>query len=259
METWKLVSIASAVGTLDGLKSLSIQKQSMLLLRRLATQFPPPTTFGKMNFELSAYALMLTGGFPVGEAHAAKEYLLAAPWQFLITRGYIRDNGQGFFLVTDDGLNAAKNADVETVNMQVLSAIELLDPELRRYGHYFRENKLKEAVAAAFELYENRLNEIRDNSRNSTVKNAQGKDLVYALFNSNKLKLPYPKLARTRKSAYQQGLTAIMSGTLSWIRNSYTHEKHHVPELKSEEALELLFVAGYMLRMLEYSRSAVKK
>jgi len=27
----------------------------LLLLRRLATQFPPPATFGKMNFQLQAY------------------------------------------------------------------------------------------------------------------------------------------------------------------------------------------------------------
>jgi hypothetical protein len=67
MEEWKLTSIASIVGTLDGLKSMSIQKQALLLLRRLATQFPPPVAFGKMNFQLQAYGRMLTDGFPMME------------------------------------------------------------------------------------------------------------------------------------------------------------------------------------------------
>lgn len=255
MEEWKLTTIASVVGTLDGLKSMSIQKQALLLLRRLATQFPPPATFGKMNFQLQAYSQMLTGGFPMMETIAARDYLLSAPWQYLVNHGYIRDNGQGFYCVTDDGLNAAKNSDIAAVNMEVLSAIELLDPALRGYAHYFRDNRLKEAVAAAFELYENCLNEIRDSSRNTAIKSTQGKDVVYALFNAKKLKSPYPKLNRARKQAYQQGLTNVLSGALGWIRNAYAHEKHQLPDLKSEEALELLFVASYLLRMLDYSRA----
>lgn len=254
MEDWKLVSIGSAVRTLDDLKSMSIQKQALLLLRYLATQFQPPTTIGKMNFQLIPYTQMLTNGFPPMETIAARDYLLAAPWQYLSTHGLIRDNGQGFFVVTDEGLKTAKNSNIHAVNMEVLSAIELLDPALRGYGHYFHENKLKEAVAAAFELYENRLNEIRDSTRNAKIKSTQGKDIVYALFNAKKLKLPYPKLNRARKPAYQQGLTNVLSGALGWIRNAYEHEKHQLPELKPEEALELLFVASYLLRMLDYSR-----
>jgi hypothetical protein len=257
MEDWKLVSIGSAVGTLDGLKAISIQKRALLLLRRLATQFAPPATFGKMNFRLQAYSQMLTNGFPIMETIAARDYLLAAPWQYLVTHGFISDNGQGFFAVTDEGLKTAKDSSVQAVNMEVFSAIELLDPALRGYGHYFRENKLKEAVAAAFELYENRLNEIRDSTRNATVKSTQGKDVVYALFNAKKLKLPYPKLNRARKQAYQQGLTNVLSGALGWIRNAYAHEKHQLPDLKPEEVLELLFVASYLLRMLKYSRPAL--
>jgi hypothetical protein len=200
---------------------------------------------------------MLTDGFPVMETIAARDYLLAAPWQYLATQGFISDNGQGFFVVTDEGLKAVKNPSIQAVNMEILSAIELLDPALHGYGHYFRENKLKEAVAAAFELYENRLNEIRDGTRNATIKSAQGKDVVYALFNAKKLKLPYPKLNRARKQAYQQGLTSVFSGALGWIRNAYAHEKHQLPDLKPEEALELLFVASYLLRMLKYSRPAL--
>ncbi len=244
MEAWKLVSIASVARTLDGLRSMSIQQQALLLLRRLATQFPPPQTFGKMNFQLQAYGQMLTGGFPPMETIAARDYLLAAPWQFLVSHGLIRDNGQGFYCVTDDGLSAAKNSDVVAVDMAISASIELLDPVLRGYAHYFRENKLKEAVAAAFEIYENRLNEVRDRSRNVSVKNSQGKDLVYALFNAKKLKMPYPKLNPARRAAYQQGLTGIMSGALGWIRNAYTHEKHHLPDLKPEEGAGAPIVGG---------------
>jgi len=196
---------------------------------------------------------MLTDGFPIMETIAVRDYLLSAPWQYLVNHGYIRDNGQGFYCVTDDGLNAARNSDTAAVNLEMLSAIELLAPELRGFAHYFRENRLKEVVPAAFELYENRLNEIRDSSRNAAIKSTQGKDVVYALFNAKKLKLPYPKLNRARKHAYQQGLTNVLSGALGWIRNAYAHEKHQLPNLKPEEALELLFVASYLLRMLDYS------
>jgi Protein of unknown function (Hypoth_ymh) len=258
MEEWKLTSIARVVGTLDGLRSLPIPKQAFLLLRRLATQFPEPATFGKMNFQLQAYSRMLTDGFPMMETISARDYLLSTPWQYLVNHGFIRDNGQGFYCVTDDGLNAAKNSDIAAVNMEVLSAIELLAPALHEYAHYFRDNRLKEGVAAAFELYENRLNEIRDSSRNAAIKSTQGRDVVYALFNAKKLKLPYPKLNRARKQAYQQGLTSVLSGALGWIRNAYAHEKHQLPDLNPGEALELLFVASYLLRMLDYSRAKKK-
>jgi Protein of unknown function (Hypoth_ymh) len=215
--------------------------------------------FWQINFQLQAYSQMLTGGFPPMETIAARDYLLAAPWQLLVSRGFIRDNGQGFYCVTDDGLSAAKSSDAAAVDMRVSASVELLDPVLRGYAHYFRENKLKEAVAAAFEVYENRLNEVRDRSRNDAVKNSQGKDLVYALFNAKKLRLPYPKLNRAKRAAYQQGLTGIMSGALGWIRNAYTHEKHHLPDLNPEEALELLFVASYLLRMLDASQSRTSR
>jgi hypothetical protein len=44
-----------------------------------------------------------------------------------------------------------------------------------------------------------------------------------------------------------------MGGALGWIRNPYEHEKHNLPEITREEALELLFVASYLMRMLELS------
>lgn len=42
-----------------------------------------------------------------------------------------------------------------------------------------------------------------------------------------------------------------MGGAVSWIRNAYTHEKHNLPKITATEALELLFVASYLMRMLD--------
>jgi len=137
----------------------------------------------------------------------------------------------------------------------VISALGLLHPDFKDYAHYLNEDKLKEAVAAAFERYENRLNEIRDKSRKVSVRNSAGKDLVYQLFNSGVLRLPYNKLGRNAaaKTAYEQALTSMLSGGLGWIRNAYSHEKHKLPEIDEVEALELLFVASYLMRMLRLS------
>ena len=118
-----------------------------------------------MNFELSGYSADLISGYPPLDAHRVKDYLLGSPWTYLVSHGYIRDNGQGFFTVTDEGFQAAQNAEQTIVSIEIRSALQLLHPDLRDYEHYFQENRLKEAVAAAFERYENRLNELRDRSR----------------------------------------------------------------------------------------------
>ena len=60
MESWKLPNIASVVGTLGDLKLMSPQQQSFLLLRRLATQYPPPNSFGKSRFSLDALVNIAT-------------------------------------------------------------------------------------------------------------------------------------------------------------------------------------------------------
>jgi hypothetical protein len=133
-----------------------------------------------------------------------------------------------------------------------MAAIPLLHKDFQGYAHYFYENKLKEAVAAAFERYENKLNEVRDSRGSTKAKSQQGKPLVHTLFGEKTLVRPYPKLD-TSDSSYEQGLTGIMSGALGWIRNPYTHEKHNLPDLTQSEALELLFVASYLMRMLELS------
>jgi Protein of unknown function (Hypoth_ymh) len=141
----------------------------------------------------------------------------------------------------------------------IISSLGLLHPEFRNYAHYFHEDKLKEAIAAAFERYENRLNEIRDKSRKPAVRSASGHDLVYKLFADKILRRPYPKLGGTptKKNAYEQGLTGILSGGVSWIRNAYTHEKHKLPTPTPSEVLELLFVASYFMRMIDLSERQI--
>lgn len=66
MDEWKLTSIANVAPTLKDLRSLPVQQQSILLLRRLATRYGN-TSFGKMNFALSAYAVDLYQGYPAIE------------------------------------------------------------------------------------------------------------------------------------------------------------------------------------------------
>jgi hypothetical protein len=40
---------------------------------------------------------------------------------------------------------------------------------------------------------------------------------------------------------------------VSWFRNARTHEKHNLPVPTATEALELLFVASYLMRILDLS------
>ena len=140
-------------------------------------------------------------------------------------------------------------------NRQAIAALRLLHPAFQDYGHYFRENKLAEAIAAAFERYENRLNEIRDASKDPQIMATSGHALVYKLFEAKILKEPYPALgsSSTAKLAYEKGLMGIMSGGVSWFRNSRTHEKHNLPRPTPQEALELLFVASFLMQMLDLS------
>lgn len=182
-----------------------------------------------------------------------KDYLLGSTWTYLVSHGYIRDNGQRFFTVTDEGFQAAQNAEQTIVSIEIRSALQLLHPDFRDYERYFLKNRLKEAVAAAFERYENRLNELRDRSRKPAVRGTSGRDIPPKLFQAKILKVPYRKLGLPNKrQAYESALMGIMSGGIVWMRNAYTHEKHRVPDLTPDEALELLFVASYLLRMVEY-------
>lgn len=257
MENWQLVSIAAEAPTLRDLQSLPAWKQGQLLLRRLATQYPNSSlTFGKMNLDLPALASDLASGYPRHEVMAVKDLLLGAPWKKLESDGFIRDDGRGWFRITPEGFEAAHHAEAVFAHQEIMSALGLLYSDFQDYGHYFHENKLKEAVAGAFERYENRLNEIRDTSRKGAVKGVAGPGLVHKLFAEKVLKRPYKKLGRTTtaREAYEQGLTGVLSGGVSWIRNAYTHEKHNLPDLTPTEALELLFVASYFMRMLNLAK-----
>jgi hypothetical protein len=255
LEKWHLIRMADEVPTLKDLKALPVSKQAQLLLRRLATQYPrSDMSFGKMNLDMRVHAGDLASGYPESEVMAVKDLLLGAPWKRLESDGFIRDNGHNFFHVTAEGYEAAQKSEAFFVNREVIEVLKLLHPEFQNYAHYFYEDKPQEAVAAAFDRYENRLNEIRDGSEDTQVMAASGHPLVYKLF-AAKIKEPYPNLGSnpTAKKAYQQGLTGIMSGGVSWFRNARTHEKHNLPSPTATEALELLFVASYLMRMLDLS------
>lgn len=237
--------------TYKELELFPIPKQAQLLLCRLVQLNPyPENTFSAYNYERTPQDLAI--GFPHAEARAVTELLLGAPWSWLENEGLIRRRGNDFHSVTPKGYNAAQNTEPAFfANKEVLAALPLLHRDFQGYAHYFYENKLKEAVAAAFERYENRLNEIRSSSSSPTVRAASGHALVYRLFAEKELVRPYAALGS--KDAYEKGLTGILSGALEWIRNPYTHQKHELPDLKPSEALEMLFVASYLMRMLELS------
>jgi Protein of unknown function (Hypoth_ymh) len=251
---WKLPSITPEAPTLNYLSALSIPKQAHLLLRKLATQYGDPRVkFGKMNFDIPAHAGDLAMGYSPDEIIGVKELLLGAPWKKLESDGLIRDDGRGFFNITAEGFKVAEKPGAGLVATEIVSALAFLHRDFRDYGHYFREHKLKEAVAAAFERYENCLNQIRDASKKNGVKSAAGYPLVYKLFAEGNLKRPYPELGPTdsAKAAYEQGLAGMLAGGISWIRNAFTHEKHNLPDMTPQEALELLFVASYLMRMVD--------
>ena len=65
-----------------------------------------------------------------------------------------------------------------------------MHPDFQDYAHYLYEDKLQEAVAAAFERYENRLNEMRDRSKNAQAMLVMGHPVVYKLFAAKILKEP---------------------------------------------------------------------
>jgi len=250
-----MFSIAQFAPTLADLKSLSIEELSCLLLRRLVglEGQPGQQGFHKGNLRLPN-AMSLANDFAPNERPAITDVLLAAPWQRLVNDGFICDNGQNFFYLTADGRQAAAEcARVANrpVDRMILAALPLLHSDFGGYAYYFRDSKLKEAVAAAFERCENRLNEIRDRSRKQAVKTIAGQALVYGLFREKLLRLPYPKLTRKNKADFEKSLQGLLAGSLGWIRNPYTHEKHHLPDLQPSEALELLFFASYLMRTID--------
>lgn len=142
--------------------------------------------------------------------------------------------------------------------LRVLEALPRLHKDLRGYAHYFREGKQKEAVAAAFTRLENRLNETRDTAVDDSVKAISGPSLVHKLFICGIMDLPFPALASgnpKNRDAYKDALRNFLASGIGWFRNSYSHEPHNLPEPSDWDALELLFIASHMLKLLDLSLS----
>jgi hypothetical protein len=256
MGSWQLQNIGNAVSNIAELESLDKEEQALLLLRYLATQNKAQCPTNLRGPYLDHF---LGSPFPVADQVRAVDLLLAAPWQYLLQQGWTSPHGNDFVVVTYAGHEAAKAepGSDQAILRQILPCLKLLHPDLRGYSNYFRTGKYKEAVAAAFERYENKLNEIRDSSRKKAVRSAAGRNLVYALYTNNVLKRPYPRLGSTvqKKEALENALMEFLSGAIGWIRNPFTHEKHHLPEITAPEALELLFVASYLMSMIDKSKS----
>lgn len=232
------------------LEHLSIPKQAQLLLRS-ASRFAQIGSFNIYNLNMAPWGL--ASDFPEGQRQAVTELLLGAPLKFLENQGLIRFKEHSNYAITPSGHKAMQDPAPSFFAVpEIMAALPLLHPDFHGYAHFFYDNKLREAVAAAFERYENRMNEIRSGSISPTVRAASGHPLVYRLFAEGELVRPYPALGA--KDSYEKGLTGILSGALEWIRNPYTHQKHELPDLTPSEALELLFVASYLMRMLELSK-----
>lgn len=232
------------------LEHLSIPKQAQLLLRS-ASRFAQIGSFNTYNLSMPPW--QLASDFPEGERQQVTELLLGAPLRFLENQGLTRHKEHSNYAITSKGHEALRDPGPSFFAVQeIMDALPLLHPDFRGYAHFFYDNQLKEAVAAAFERYENKLNEIRSGSVSPTVRAASGHPLVYRLFAEGELVRPYPALGA--KDSYEKGLTGIISGALEWVRNPYTHQKHELPDPTPYEVLELLFVASYLMRMLELSK-----
>ena len=201
----------------------------------------------------------LCTGWTKDELAEGVRYLLGTPWRALDRSGFIAEalSGQNFFEVTEDGWSVVESAmNVAAPDRAVIVALRFLHPDLQGYEHYFRERKLKDAVTAAFLRVENRLNEIRDASLAPAAKAVSGVSLPYKLFDTGDFKFPYPMLAAgdpQSREAYAKQLKGLLASGVGWFRNSFGHEPHNLPDPGDGEALELLFVASYMLRIIDKS------
>ena len=252
-----LKTITEVAPTLADLKKLSLEQQSLLLLARFETIWPQTRSAGglnKHNLLMQGDPYGLGAGYDSGENLAVRRYLLGAPWTELVNRGYLVDPaGHGFYEVSDEGQEALKGMSTQRPSRSALNAVDLLDPSLHSAQQDFRSGKFKEAVAAAFRRVENRLNEVRDASSNGALAGKNGVGLPYALYDSGVLKLPFPDLGAgdpRKREAYAKSLSNLMSGAIGFIRNAFDHEPHNLPNPDERSALELLFFASYLLRMV---------
>jgi hypothetical protein len=255
--------IASVAPTLDDFKRLSSRDQGIAFLRRLAFLFPRGKTFLRKNLALESYGMpdpnALCTGWPQQDLRTGVVHLLGIPWQTIAREGYISEalSGDGFHEVTQDGwLHVEFPNSIFVPDRAVIDALRLLHKDLQGYEHYFREGKLKEAVTAAFLRVENRLNEIRDASKSQALAGVFGVNLPYKLFETGELKFPYATLSpgnTQAQEAYAKHLKGLLASGVGWFRNSFGHEPHNLPNPDAGEALELLFVASYMLRIIDKS------
>lgn len=136
---------------------LPIHKQAEFLLSRLV-RFSPGGSFNAYNNGMAPWPL--ASEFPAVERQAVTELLLGAPFKWLENRGLIRKTSYENYDITAKGREAAKQPEPSFFgDEELMAALPLLHRDFHSYAHYFYENKLKEAVAAAFERYENKLNE----------------------------------------------------------------------------------------------------
>lgn len=253
---WK--SIADAAPTLNNLKTLSFERQVTLLLARLNVLYPQMANTGGLhreNLKLDGYDLAI--GFDLSEKTAVAEYLLGRPWIELIHRGYLLETSPNFYRISDDGVAALNNTTLRLISRAALEAVMLLHPDLADAQRDFREGRFEDAVRDAFRIYENRLNIMRDASSDTTLHGKSGAKLAHALVKSTTFRFPFPSIAPTDPSAlegYKEALRNLYSGALGFIRNAYNHEAHNLPPLEERSALELLFFASFLLRLLDLSK-----
>ncbi|MBB6144309.1 hypothetical protein HNQ77_002261 [Silvibacterium bohemicum] len=254
--------ISAVAPTLAELKKLPIQDQGVLLLKRLAFHFPrepfSPWNLSRQDYNTNDPGCLATG-FPETEIAETVLYLLDAPLRSIQKEGYIAErlSRDGFFDITTDGW-AEVNRDVTIFvpNREVLAALRFLHPDLRGYEHYFREQKFKEAIAAAFKRVENRFNELRDASPSPVVKSSSGATLPHDLYKSGDLKFPFPLLAAGNpksRAGYEQQLRSFLGAGVGLFRNALAHEPHNLPDYDEVETLEQLSVASHMLRIIDQS------
>ena len=230
----------------------------MLLLARLSVIYPQTRSVGglhKGNLKLSPSSLAI--GYNAQEQARVVEYLTELPWADLVSRGYLVETSSGFYKVSDRGTAALSSASFLRISRAALEAATLLHDDLADSEKDFREGKFKDAVRDAFRIYENRLNSIRDRSTDPGLHGKSGTTLAHAFVKSPSVfKFPFPALAPTDPKAveaYKESLRSLLAGALGFVRNAYDHEPYNLPELDERSALEPLFFASYLLRLLDSS------
>jgi hypothetical protein len=253
-----LASIATIAPTFADLKALPQDRQSILLLMHLAHLEPQHRQTGglhKGNLRLAGYGL--AAGYPDDQVEVVRAHLLGMPWTLLVNRGYLIDtNGQGHFTVSEEGWGIVNGSIIATVSHAALESLSLVHDDLSDAKQSFREGEFKKAAGSAFRLIENKFNEIRDSSSIPGVASISGVNLPHALFDQGALQFPYPSLGGNdvrKRDAYSKAMKGILSGAIGLLRNSYDHEPYNLPELDETAALELLFFASYLLRLVELS------